>query len=131
MPMGDGAACLTLESAVHARARGAQVLAVVADAVHGHGDTAQQLSAEPYLPVAYDFDGNADLADNADNYKRDDVSGAQEPTAYFHRAAQPVSVEGIGHVVYEYWLYFAGEMLGQQQAHDWECYFVYLKEAEV
>ena len=92
---------------------------------------AQQLSAEPYLPVAYDFDGNADLADNADNYKRDDVSGAQEPTAYFHRAAQPASVEGIGHVVYEYWLYFAGEMLGQQQTHDWECYFVYLKEADV
>ena len=93
--------------------------------------TAQQLSAEPYLPVAYDFDGNADLADNADNYKRGDATGAQEPTAYFHRAAQPVSVEGTGHVVYEYWLYFAGETLGQQQAHDWECYFVYLKEADV
>jgi 3-oxoacyl-[acyl-carrier-protein] synthase II len=43
VPLGDGATCLILESAAHACARGARVLAEVAEVIHGRADAAHQL----------------------------------------------------------------------------------------
>jgi hypothetical protein len=101
-----------------------------ADCYHDYFKTKQ----ERMFPVAFSFnitqDGNADGKINVE----DSIYGTsrtgltqrgpnnQHPTLYFHLA------KCAEYTVYEYWLYYADNDYLNDHEHDWEKYFVYVKD---
>lgn len=102
---------------------------------------------ERFFPVSFSFntmqDGNGDGAVNTEDAcenivkyaigdsiygtGRTGLSGRgpndQRPAVYFH------FVKSGGYDVYEYWLYYADNDFLNNHEHDWEKYFVYVKDS--
>lgn len=102
---------------------------------------------EGFFPVSFSFnisqDGNKDgvvtaedacenivkyaIGDSICGTGRTSLSGRgpndQHPSVYFH------FVRSGGYDVYEYWLYYADNDFLNNHEHDWEKYFVYVKDS--